>query len=624
MLYAQVVFGLPVRGPFDYIVPADCLHTIKVGSRVWTSFRNARLVGYVVGLSRKTGITNLKEISSVIDGEPLLSQRMLKLLKELSDYYCCSWGEAIEAALPRKLRMGRVLPGTCGKLESRECPIPQRKPKGSPDSSSALLIHDLDGHKRWPLYITHIKEALDSGKSSIILVPDAHALLRTADFLNSSLHLDPLVLHRDQQDELAQWQKIKKRGPHVIVGLRSAVFAPVDDLGLIIIDEEEDSVYKQDQTPHYHAREVAFMRARIDEARLILASCAPSLESMYLAKTHKIGYEFIPREKEFPQISIIDTPHRKRARPEAMIFSALLQDAVVSVLGAQGKVLLFLNRSGFATSATCHQCGFIAQCPRCAVNLVYHFKERILRCHYCNFSIPAPHICPKCNAGYIRYAGLGTEKIESELARLFPQARIERLDKSHSVEVKNADIFIATSAIMKEPDVSFDLVGALGIDHALHRVDFRAGEKVFALLAGLLSLTRKRLIIETRLARHHILRSLTGKDMDIFYAEELRQRKDLRFPPFRHFACLKVRSKVELKAQKNAEALYEELKHLNKNKRIKFLSVNPAYPSKLRGNFYWQVMVASDKAETLSKFLKLNLKRFSHSGIIVTVDVDPV
>ena len=264
----------------------------------------------------------------------------------------------------------------------------------------------------------------------------------------------------------------------------------------------------------------------------------------------------------------------------------------------------------------------VLKCPRCNINLVYYFKDNILNCHYCNFKMQPPTVCPNCNSGYIRYAGLGTEKIESELSRLFPQAIIKRLDNSKHLDINSADIFISATSIIKETEYYFDLIAVLSIDNSLNRIDFRAAEKAFGLLIGLLRLTDKKIVIQTRLLKHHCFNSLVDKDVSIFYTEELKQRKQLGFPPYKHLAIVKLRAKKEEKVGEASNILFNKLKKY-KTKDINIVSVNPGQPSKLRGNFYWQILIKSDNPRKISRFLKIHLKDFSHSGIIVTVDVDP-
>jgi primosomal protein N' (replication factor Y) len=231
-------------------------------------------------------VKNLKNILEIIDDSPVLDKNMLALTKELSDYYCCAWGEAIETALPESLRQGKVI----NKGPQDELNKPNR-------ASEVILLHDLDGNARWEFYIKHLKDALDKRQASIVVLPDKKSVLKAREIIQAKLACALGVLYRKQPKELEEWLKVKNGEVDIVIGTRSSIFAPLNNLGLIIINEEQDNTYKQDQVPHYHAREVAFMRIHIQKARLILGSSSPSLESFYLARENKIKYIFIPRNK---------------------------------------------------------------------------------------------------------------------------------------------------------------------------------------------------------------------------------------------------------------------------------------------------------------------------------------
>jgi len=628
MLYAKVVLGIPVEGPFDYIVPANICRKIKAGMRAWVSFRNQRLLGYVVKLTKETKIKNLKTLLEVIDDFPVLDKNILLLTKKLSDYYCCSWGEAIETALPEGLRKGKRIPK-----------IKEPKYNGNKNNPEVTLIQDLDGKARWDIYFKSIKETLDNNRSVIVLLSDINYILRARETINARLGIQPVLLYRKEPKEVEEWLKVKEGKFNIVVGTRSSIFAPMNNLGLVIIDEEQDAVYKQDQVPHYHAREVAFMRIGIEKAKLILASASPSLESLYLAREKKINpsttlkadaeqsrsikYILIP-PKSFPEIKIVDTHDQYYNFKKESILSKYLEDLINLSLNSSGKILLFLNRKGFATFVSCRYCSQALRCPRCNINLVYYFKDNILNCHYCNFKMPPPKICPNCNSGYIRYSGVGTEKIESELSRIFAQARIQRLDTLEKIDINDADIFISTKSIIRGIDYTFDLVVVLDIDNSLSRIDFRSSEKTFALLVGLLGLAKGKVIIQTRFPQHRCFQALVKKDINAFYDEELKERRELQFPPFKHLGVVKLRGEKESRTREASEVLFKRLNNYNKNKTVKIMSVNPAYPSKLRGKFSWQILIKASSASVIVKFLKKYLKDFSHSGIIVTVDMDPL
>jgi len=236
-----------------------------------------------------------------------------------------------------------------------------------------------------------------------------------------------------------------------------------------------------------------------------------------------------------------------------------------------------------------------------------------------------PKICPQCNLGYIKFSGLGTEKVESEISRLFPQARIALLkDEGFDEVIKDADIYISAQSVIRHADYRFSLIAVLAIDNSLNRFDFRAGEKTFALLSGLIGLSEGKFIVQTKLTKHYCFKALANNDPDLFYREELRYRKQLGMPPFKHFGLIKFRGSDEEKAKAVSLKAYEVLKGANHDKSIQIISHSHSPMEKLRGKFYWQILVSCKRPKILSKFLKINLKNIKHSGIIVTVDIDPL
>ena len=600
MLYAKVVLGLPIEGPFDYTVPTDLENKISEGVRVWVNFRNKKEVAYVVGLSNKTTIKKLKEISSLIDEEPILGEKMLLLTRQLADYYCCSWGEAIEAALPDEIRKGKEVKQGDGSLNRVL------------EKENRPLSFLLQGTNRMDVYLNEIKLAVSNRESVIVIFTDINAVLKAKEVIQQNLKIIPQVLYRKQPKELQAWILVKQADFSVVLGTRSSIFAPVNNLGLIIVDQEEDQVYKQEQVPHYHVREVALMRVKIESARVIFGTNSPSLESFYLVQSGQLQYQSIAPALAYPQVKVIDLRRLAYAeRKSKTLFSKFLIDAIAVILAQKGKVLLVINRKGFATYAACQNCDVALKCPRCNINLVFHFDEEKLKCHHCNFKMDLPKICPSCNAGYIKYSGMGTERIESELARIFPQARMEE------------DIFVATSSVIKHQKINFDLIGVLAIDNSLNRVDFRAAEKTFNLLMGLTSLTSKTIIIQSANANHHCFQALIKNDPGLFYKEELKQRKQLNFAPFKHMILVRLRGQSLEKVKQAASGLFEKLNTIKTNS-LKMLSLNPGQPAQLRGNFYYQILMRASSVEKASHFLKLHLKEHHFSGIIVTVDVDPI
>ncbi len=607
MLYAKVAFGLSIRGLFDYSVPEEFAGIIKPGSRVKVSFGFQRKTGYVTGLSPRSGIKKIKPVLELLDKEPILDKRMLELCFKMADYYCCSPGEIIETAIPDKLRKSKIIE------LSRQDNIEKSSGAGRIE-----IFHCPDSAKRLENYILRLKAVLAQKKSAILILSDLNKIAKIKPVIEQALGQSPALLLRGNTSELENWIRIKSGQAKLVMGTRSAVFAPLGSPGLIILDEEDDPVYKQDQVPHYHARFAAILRSQ-QGSDLILGSAMPSLEAIYLRQEQNAAYSNCRIDKR-TQVNIVDLSRQRKGN----IISRQLEDAIAAAIIVKQKTLLFINRKGFATFAGCNQCGFIYKCPRCNINLIFHYKENTLSCHYCNFKQEPLRVCPECNAGYIRYSGSGVEKVESELAKIFPQAKIRILGDEADIDTAEADIFVATQIVLKKDNIGFDLSGVLGIDNTFNRPDFRSTEKSMRLLEGLLAITKKTMIIQTRYPGHHCFSALIKNDPEIFYKEELRERKQLKFPPFTHFILIKVRSPKEEKAKEACSRLFEKIKLAELPRGVELINFAAAPVPKLRGNYYWQIMIKTSQPKKAGFAIKKHLTGISHSGIIVTVDVDPI
>ena len=612
MLYAHVVLSLPVEGPFDYSVPEE-YRGVLPGCRVWVNFRGKKEIGYVVSLGRRTLFKTIKPLLGLADETPILGRDMLSLCRDLSEYYCCGWGEMLAASLPEQLRRGKQAP-PLAPCEPIALPVPVPKP---------LLVHCAVRAARHEKYFELIRECLSGGNAALVLFPEIQSAETAAARMREVFPGATVAcLLRNRPDELAQWESIRRGGVDIIIGTRSAVFAPSPNLGLIIVDEENNTAYKQDQAPHYHCRTAALARSRQRRCRLALGAQAPSLESMRMAREGDADYCFIP-DASSPEIKVIDTRRLPYGTKAAMYLSRFLQDAVLKAVSTGQKVLVFMNRKGFATTAACPTCGKALTCPRCSTNLVYFFHNKSLTCNYCNFRMEPPRFCPACNAGYIKYSGGGTEKAESELARLFPQARIRLLDEQHPAD-EGPGIFISTQSVLNAPPTGgFDLTCCLSVDNTLNHVDFRSAEKAFYLLTALRSITKTMMVVQTRMPDHYVLAALESGGHEAFYRAELALRKQLGFPPVRHFCQVRCRGKSEEKVREAAEQLFSVLSQ-SPARGVTPLSVNPGIPLRLRGSYHWSILLSAARPQAASAFLKKSLKDFRRSGIIITVDMDPV
>ncbi len=623
MPYAQVVFNLPIEGPFDYFIPPAWEQNIKRGIRVEVSFGKRRCLGYVVNETKDTQVKKVKPILRIIDDIPILDKTMLKITRRVADYYACSWGEAIETAVPVSLRRSRRI-----KLDAQNYPVKSQEKRKIPVRKAQILLsQDLGGQGRWEIYLREINNTLDAGEGIILLAPDIERARLIQKAIKNKLNIEVGLLHShlSAKQEFAQWVEIKKGSVRIVVGTRLAIFAPLTNLGLIIIEEEQSSVYKQESVPHYNAVGVAQIRAKIEGLKLILSSPSPTLETWHQARRGRIKYILKDDRILARQIKIIDL-HRVGFIPgrKMMKLSSYLEDAIGQVLNQKGRVLLFLNRRGFAVFASCQNCGMALRCPRCNANLILHFKNNKLICHRCNYKIQSPRICPNCNSGYIRYSGLGTEKLESELHRLYPQFSIARLDKDEKIIPDDAQVIVATESIFRYPLNNLDLIGVICPDAALNRPDFRAGERVFSLLLHFASLTCNYLIIQTNFPQHYCFQALAQRRIDFFYERELEFRRQSNLPPFSHIIMVRLRGKRKDRVSSACEELFNILNNTNQDKSIKIVSFSSLMPHKKRDKFYEQILIKVRSVTKAVNFLKKTLSKFRRGGIIITVDVDPV
>ena len=666
--YAQVVLGLPIDKPFTYSIPKTFRKTIKVGHRVEVPFGRRFEIGYIVSFLSKTGLKKVKPLKNVLDEQPLLDKQMLQLTRKIADYYCASWGEVIEAAHPANVRKRKrplpkenLLPFTSQlqSTQSSEKILLSSQQKTTltsiiksirRKSADVFLLHGITASGKTEVYLQAIREVLAQGRSSIVLVPEISLTPQTVERFSSRFGGRIALMHSRLLDSerARQWQRIKSGQAQIVIGARSAVFAPVKDLGLIVIDEEHETTYKQqDMSPRYHAREVACLRAKLAGAAVILGSATPSLESFYNAKKGAIKLLTLPErvtKRDLPQVSIIDMRREIAMRKRrANIFSRALEIALSQILERREQAILFLNRRGFSTFINCPKCGYVAKCKRCNVSLTYHYRTKMLTCHYCNFSVEPPQICPQCNSSYLRYFGLGTEKVESELHRLFPQARTARMDTdattkrgSHSriltaFKEDKIDILIGTQMVAKGLDFPrVSLVGVISADTALNLPDFRSGERTFNLLTQVAGRAGRgeaegKVVIQTYVPEHYAIDASINHDYRQFYRREIKSRKALSLPPFAHLVSLTLRSRYEKKAQEAACDLCARLKKRGSSKDIEVLGPAPAAISRIRGKFRWNVLLKGKTVPELIKLIKQVLKDFKrYKGIPLIVDVDPI
>ncbi|MDC0050037.1 primosomal protein N' [Verrucomicrobia bacterium] len=525
------------------------------------------------------------------------------------------------------------------------------------ESGRVFLLHGVTGSGKTEVYLQAIARALETGKGSIVLVPEISLTPQTVERFKARFSSGPLqtlvaVLHShlsagERHDE---WHKIRQGRAKIVIGARSAIFAPVEPLGLIIVDEEHEHSYKQEEAPRYHARDVAVVRGQREGATVVLGSATPSLESYHNAKRSKYTLLEMPSrvdDKQMPLVRVQDMRTEKSKGDKGPpIFSQRLKDAIHHRLEAGEQTILFLNRRGFATSMQCPDCGLVAECPNCSLSLTYHRREQTLRCHICGHRDRAPQRCPneQCRSPKIRFHGLGTEKVEDVLRKLFPRANVCRMD-SDALKRKDdfrrilgdfrrgkIDILVGTQMIAKGlhfPRVT--LVGIVYADTSLHLADFRAGERTFQLLTQVAGRAGRgdvegEVVVQTFSPVHPAIQFARRHDFVGYFEAEMEFREQLLYPPFTRAALLTIRGRNEDKVKFSADHIKRELEKLIP-KLPDLVIAGPAPAPLLRAeNFYrHQIMLRLGQMSALSRHLALiDAQLTLPDDVTLTIDIDPV
>ena len=522
----------------------------------------------------------------------------------------------------------------------------------SPESARPILLHGVTGSGKTEIYLQAIRAALDHGRTAIVLVPEISLTPQTVErfkgrFAEMQDSVAVLHSHLSEGERHDEWHKIHSGRARIVIGARSAVFAPLKNLGLIVVDEEHETTYKQEEAPRYHARDVAIVRAKIEKCVAVLGSATPSLESYHNAAVGKYRLVTLTQridEKQMPLMRIVDLRQERRREKKAAILSEKLSQAIADRLEKREQTILFLNRRGFSTSLLCSNCGEARNCPNCSVALTFHRYPAVtgrLSCHLCGHTAAVPKKCPNCGKDALIYAGFGTEKVESTVSQIFPKAVVRRMD-ADSMTRKEAyretlrnfrtgkiDILVGTQMIAKGlhfPNVT--LVGIINADLALHLPDFRAGERTFQLLTQVAGRagrgeTAGEVFVQTftpfspsiQFARHH--------DFPGYFQQELEFRERCDFPPFKHAILITVRSTHEGRAKLSAETLQRRLKEALPQECI-LGDATPAPLEKLQGQFRFHILIRSEAIIRLSRLVRETLDKLPFpEDVAVTVDVDP-
>ena len=665
-MYAEIILSRvtpQLDRIYHYRVPDELKDRLKIGHQVLIPFGNRSTIGYVIGFVEKPDIAfNLiKDIASIKSEFPLFQKEALKLAKWMTDHYGCFFISALRTIMPPGTSQKEKTVSKRKKLEEiTETPEPSPVPKiglsltkyqknaldlitSSIDSGlkETILLYGVTGSGKTEVYMQAIAYALEKGLGSIVLVPEIsltpQLVSRFRDRFQDHIALLHSGLTIKQRD--SEWERIASGKAQIVLGTRSAIFAPVTNLGIVILDEEYEQTYKQEKNPRYHARDVALQL----EATVVLGSATPSIETFYKTQMGEYKLAALPEridKRPLPPVEIINM-HEEKDR----MLSEKLRNEISETLSRGEKVILFMNRRGYFTFSICRECGHALECPRCSVSLVYHSDDKKLRCGHCGYETEANIICPKCHNTSMGFFGIGTQRIEKEVAEAYRNAKIIRLDRDAVIKRGShdkifaafaegeANVLIGTQMVTKGLDVAkVTLVGVVSADTSLNLPDFRAAERTFQQLtqvagrAGRHHLPGK-VIIQSLNPEHYALKYALNHDYDGFYKEEIEFRKSLFYPPFSRLINIILSGRNEQKTAETASHIAKSLKSNYKLQNTKHIILGPAKAaiSKLRGQFRYQILVKAEEILSAKKVVFESIRE-EHlpPDIRVNVDVDPM
>lgn len=808
-LFADIVLPMPVDRAFTYRVPPHFHARATLGMRVVVPMMKRIETGFIVRLSHESAVSGIKDLLDLPDDTPAFDASMLKLCRWVADYYCCSWGEALQCAVPAGLRVGaqlryrlaaneiptgrftegqrqaiaalyregaltvrdmeqragaeaaKALPGLLRRgmvhaeavmkraaasirtetyvrlvesalLDTEALAALQRRaPKqsamyldlvyGAPvraaaelclkhgASSAALkglearglverfeeeyyrqpdlggpqqhadkhalnpeqqaafdaitaaqdagkfqtyLLHGVTGSGKTEVYLQVIEHALAQGKDAIILVPEISLTPQTVGRFYSRFKENIAVLHSalSTGERYDEWRRAQRGEVRIVVGARSAIFAPLKNVGVIVVDEEHDSSYKQGETPRYHGRDVAIMRAHLSRAVCVLGSATPSIESYYNSQHGKsIRLELNTRatDSSMPHVEILDMRIEAKEASGKLVLAPILEQAVQQRVDAGEQVILLLNRRGFSPYVLCPGCGWSAACPDCNVSLTYHRADHKLRCHYCNELSEPPEVCPECGGKTLVYLGLGTQRAEEYLMQAFPTARIARMDADTTAEKGGhakilgrfakgeIDILVGTQMLAKGHDFpAVTLVGVIHADTGLGLPDFRAAEQTFNLLTQVAGRAGRgaragEVYIQTYRPRHYAVLAAAAHDYHAFYTSEIEHRRSSGYPPFRRMANFLLESEDPQLAERWAM----RLRHAARQQidaaggGVAMLGPSPAVVPKVKRQYRWQLALFSKSTQRLNQVTRAARDSFNEekppAAVKLKIDLDP-
>ncbi|NLX03516.1 MAG: primosomal protein N' [Phycisphaerae bacterium] len=664
-LVATVAVDVPLDRVYSYSVPDELKDQVRPGMLVQVPLgpRQARYQGFVLTVSQQEFTTTLKPILAVLDERVLFDAKLLELGRWLSDYYVCPPGTAMAAMIPSAVlegkRSSRVKPyirealqvePTFGLNEEQERVLERMLSAVRAEGFSVLLVHGVTASGKTELYVRAIKEALAMGKSAIYLVPEIALTTQMIHRLAERFE-KVAILHSGLTDAQRRetWYAVADGRVKVIIGTRSAIFAPAPDLGVIVVDEEHEPSYKNIQSPRFNTRDLAIKRAQLEGLPVILGSATPALESFHNAQ-HNPHWQYLSLPKRvadlpMPSVSLVDMQQEMFERKGVHLLSRLMESRIDETLKAGKQTILLLNRRGYASFVFCPSCKFVMTCPNCKMNMVYHKSSGKAACHRCSARLVVPEKCDRCGHKMNKF-GLGTQRIEEELKTKFPDARIARMDTDVMTKPQDyertlgdfaagkTDILLGTQMIAKGLDFpNVALVGVVSADMTLSMPDFRAAERTFQLVAQVAGRAGRAdhagtVVVQSYSLSSPAIQSALRHDYLKFAKQELFIRRKLSLPPLGRITRIVIQDARLTQVQQIAKDLAVALQQLAQRqfRGIAVFGPNPCAISRIRSRYRQQLLIKAPTADLMRKFLA----RARADGLLdisvrqVQVDVDPV
>ena len=648
-LYIEVVFNLPVRKSFCYLLPEDeSVERNIVGCRVIAPLGKRKLTGFVIGTGTEAPAINhdIRLIQRVVDSDPLFGGELLELSNWLSATYMCSQGEALAAILPGGRRESDSDDWSMeGGIPSKTLILAERQ-RGAVETilekgSGLYYLQGVTGSGKTEVYLQVARQILKEGKDVIYLVPEISLVPQTVNAVISGTDRRVAVLHSGMtpSQRLKEWHAVRKGEAKFIVGARSAVFAPVGNLGLIILDEEQEGTYKSSSNPRYHARQVAAHRCRQANAILLMGSATPSTDAYLRMEQGELTRLTLTERLsggKMPDVEVVDM------KKEKGVLSGRLIDNIKAVHREGRQIILFLNRRGFSYLFFCRSCGYELKCERCSVSLTYHKSLNSMICHYCGYRVHPPEVCPECASLDIGQFGFGTERIQEELATIFPDLNIRRVDTDSikkKIELKQImdkfrsgelDLLLGTQMVAKGLDFpGVKLVGIVNADVGLQLPDFRSFERCYSLIVQVAGRAGRtipdgKVIVQTFQPENSVLGHAVRNETEEFYSEELENRNILRFPPFYRMIRIVFRGKNRKQVSYSA-VQFKARMETSKNSEIEILGPVVCPFPLIAGNYRIHLIFRGESFPVVHRRVAAAVSRFSPPrGVYLEIDVDPV